>query len=125
MEPDFGVIYEVRKVSCIRPSQECGTYHRLCDIASQIVRPDLPTIASNDSGDIVDPRPNGETIRRKSVSSKAKEVVTIGKSMSYPVLMIDSDVQLRFRSNPTGLGGQAERCQSRCCSTGIETDHYA
>ncbi|KAI5454468.1 SNF1-interacting protein [Naganishia albida] len=55
MEPDFGVIYEVQK----------------------IVRPDLPTMTHTDSGEVVDPRPNGETIRRKSVSSKAKEVVTI------------------------------------------------
>lgn len=46
----------------------------------QIVRPDLPTMTHTDSGEVVDPRPNGETIRRKSVSSKAKEVVTIGKS---------------------------------------------
>lgn len=55
MEPDFGVIYEIQK----------------------IVRPDFPSIMSNDSGDVVDPRPHGETSRRKSVSSKAKEVVTI------------------------------------------------
>jgi hypothetical protein len=47
--------------------------------AFQIARPDFPSIMSNDSGDVVDPRPHGETSRRKSVSSKAKEVVTIGK----------------------------------------------
>ncbi|KAJ9109737.1 hypothetical protein QFC19_001967 [Naganishia cerealis] len=55
MEPEFGVIYEIQKIA----------------------RPDFPTVASNDSGDVIDPRTNGETSRRKSVSSKAKEVVTI------------------------------------------------
>ncbi|KAJ9125493.1 hypothetical protein QFC22_000454 [Naganishia vaughanmartiniae] len=55
MEPDFGVIYEIQKIA----------------------RPDLPSVMSNDSGEVIDPRPLGETARRKSVSSKAKEVVTI------------------------------------------------
>ncbi|KAJ9109093.1 hypothetical protein QFC21_000421 [Naganishia friedmannii] len=55
MEPDFGVIYEIQKIA----------------------RPDFPSIMSNDSGEVMDPRPHGESARRKSVSSKAKEVVTI------------------------------------------------
>lgn len=110
MEPDFGVIYEVQKVSGNYPLEDAELIVVFLALRLQIVRPDLPTIASNDSGDIVDPRPNGETIRRKSVSSKAKEVVTIGKSRSSRASTIDADLQFHLRPNPTGLGGQVERC---------------
>jgi hypothetical protein len=77
MEPDFGVIYEVQKVD--KNLLDGRTQLKRKSLLPQIVRPELPALTSTDSGEVVDPRPNGETIRRKSVSSKAKEVVTIGE----------------------------------------------
>lgn len=59
MALEFGVIYEVQNI--VKPSEL------------------PPTVFGTPGSDEMayDPRPNGQTVRRKSVSSKSKEVVTI------------------------------------------------
>jgi hypothetical protein len=75
METDFGVIYEVQKV---RSSKQSTLVNRTCISHLQIARPETLMATSPSSADnVVDPRADGQTPRRKSVSSKSKAVVTI------------------------------------------------
>jgi len=62
-----------------------------------------------------------EKMRRKSVSSKAAEVVTIGK------LAISETCRtyLISRPNSTRLGEKVERRQGCCSSKGFKKDCYA
>lgn len=69
MELEFGVIYEVQNI--VRSAAGAGAGD--ADEAALVVG----SPSSEDGVAVVDPRRNGETARRKSVSSKSAEVVTI------------------------------------------------
>jgi hypothetical protein len=99
----------------------------------QIVPQDetVPIVSSLGSElSVQDPRPLGESLRRKSVSHKSKEVVTIGESRVYlgghhVVHDLSQSFTSPFRRNPPRLGGKAQRRQGTGSQAGVAKDHYA
>ena len=62
-----------------------------------------------------------ETMRRKSVSSKAPEVVLIGKYLRTQMTVL----VLTSRRDSARLGAQAQLCEGCRCKASIEAYHHA
>ena len=121
VETDFGVIYErpidlptSTSESALATSPEASTSAVSQALSMQSEEGELST------GIGMAPKQQ-ETMRRKSVSSKAPEVVLIGKYLRTQMTVL----VLTSRRDSARLGAQAQLCEGCRCKASIEAYHHA